>query len=537
MTSLDRDLVRTIIRNSFWSTFGSIAGPLIAFVFGGLTIRYVGIEAAGFSTAIWAILAIAGQLGSLGIVEAAVPALAAAIGNADRDRVRRLVGVVLCVGLVSSSVIGMTLVACSGPVIAWTRTSVSADTAKAFVVLSAASAIPGALSGAMIIILRSASRYDVVTKITLPLSVMTGIMGCVLVPMFPSLLTVALVGIGSSLVGLPVLVAVACRVVPETSRPRLAWSEFPILARTGLWFSLTRLLAVMTGGADDLMIAGGCGAAALPPWTICKRLWMTLHTFLAQHVEHLVPTLGGVHGRSKEVFDRIGAGMHWYVTVVAAAGYTCLAWAGPVIVAMVAGEGVATLCTTPLFAFSITGLFWAMNIIPVISAMARSDSRPAFAVALTANCAQLTALAFLLRTWGVPTIYLAPLIAIPMLIGCLGASGARLCDIGLIGRRVLPVVVPLTCGLVFILASVLTATTWTATSRAIVGVGLAVMVPILTIVTEQCLGVNAEQHRYVQQAIVHVVGRVSGNRRDGGSFQVSEWGKSGHGPSGMNTEA
>lgn len=503
---MDHDLVRTIVRNSFWSTFASIAGPLIAFVFGGLTIRYVGIEAAGFSTAIGAILAIAGQLGSLGMGEAVVPALAAAIGAGDSERVRRLVGVVLCVGFISSGVIGVTLVACAGTVIAWTRTSLPAETAQAFVTLSAASATIGALLNAMIIILRSASRYDVVTKTTLPFSVMAGIAGCVLVPIFPSLLTVALVGIASALVSLPVLVAVACRVVPETSRPILAWSEWPSLARTGFWISLTRLLAVMTGGFDDLMIAGACGVAALPPWTICKRLWLTMHTFLAQHVEHLIPTLGGVRGRSQEVFERVGAGMHWYVTVVAAGGYTFLAWAGPAIVAMIAGAEVGSLCTLPLFAVSMAGMFWALNIIPVISAMARSDSRPGFVVALGTNFAQLVALVILLRTSGVPTIYLTPLAVIPMLLASLGTSDSRLCDVGLIGRRVVPVSVPLICGLTGILTSWAATATWTGVQRTVAGASLAVVVLVVTMAIEHFLGINTEQRRSMTRAVGHALG-------------------------------
>ena len=78
MTVHEPDLLRTIFRNSFWSTFASVASPVLAFLFGGLTIRYVGIEAAGFSMAIGSILGIASRFGTLGIGDAIVPAMAAA---------------------------------------------------------------------------------------------------------------------------------------------------------------------------------------------------------------------------------------------------------------------------------------------------------------------------------------------------------------------------------------------------------------------------------------------------------------------------
>ncbi|NDC62581.1 MAG: hypothetical protein EBZ59_01015 [Planctomycetia bacterium] len=504
----DHDLFRTIFRNSFWSTFTSVASPLITFLFGGLTIRYLGVEASGFSTAVGALSGIIGQVGSLGLSDAVLPALAAAIGAGDRAKVRRLVGVVLSVAVFSSCLTAAAILTFAASIVAWTKTSVPPGIALQYIAISAASTFLSALSNAMVIILRSASRYDLVTKASLPFSLLTGVIGCTVVPLFPSLQTVALIGFCSALLGLPLLFTLARGVVPETARPIFTLAEIPALARYGFWTLLSRLISVMTGGADDLVIAAGCGAAALPPWTISKRAVGTVHAFLAQHVEHLIPTLGSMREKSRQAFDRLAAGMHWYVVVMAAVSYTLVAWAGPAAIAAVAGGEVAALCRISLLAVCLNGLAMSMVIIPIISAMAMSDAKPNFVLGLLNNVAVLSAIVLLSRTLGAPAVYMAGAAVVPCAFVAVGMSSTRLFDPALAWQRIAPVLVPLACGLAGIL------TTWAAPpafsflQRAVVGAMAAPATLFVVLAVERLLGLNAEAHRQLFRVARHALGLV-----------------------------
>jgi O-antigen/teichoic acid export membrane protein len=506
MTHSNQDLLRTIFRNSFWSTFASVASPILVFLFGGLTIRYVGIEAAGFSMAVGSILGIAGQFGTLGIGDAILPAMAAAIAAGDRLRVRMLIGTLLLATAFSSCITAAAIVTFAGPIIDWTRTSIPSSVANAFIAITAVSTIVGSLTGTMMGILRSACRHDIVTKTVLPLSILSGVTGCILVPLYPSLMTVALISCCGGLITLPIFFTLARRIVPETVRPAFSLAEFPSLARYGFWISLTRILSAMTGGVDDLVITAACGAAALPPWSICKKLLLTVHTFLAQHVEHLIPTLGSIREKSRQTFESINAGMHWYVVVLAAAGYTFAAWSGPAIIAAVAGGKVASLCAIPLLSYSVYGIALSLSIIPVISAMALSDAKPGFVISLLVNTSQLIALVLLTRTMGVPAAYYTPLFAIPFLLATLGTSSSRLLDPWLFWRRIRPVLVPATYGLAGVVSSLMVPATFTLLQRAAVGAVLAPCVLALIIATEHCLGINAEPHRQLARVARHAVG-------------------------------
>ncbi len=510
MTHSNHDLLRTIFRNSFWGTFASVASPILAFLFGGLTIRYVGIEAAGFSMAVGSILGIAGKFGTLGIGDAILPAMAAAIGVGDRLRIRMLIGALLLASAFSSCITAAAIVTFAGPIIAWTRTTIPSGVAITFIAITAVSTIVGSLSGTMMRILGSACRHDLITKTGLPLSIIVGIAGCILVPLFPSLMTVALIGCCSSLVSLAIFFTLARRVVPETVQPAFSLAEIPSLARYGFWISLTRVLTAMTGGIDDLTITAACGAAALPPWSICKKLLMTVHTFLAQHVEHLIPTLGSVREKSRQTFESINAGMHWYVVVLAAAGYTFAAWSGPAIIAAAAGSKVAALCEIPLSSYSVFGIFISLSIIPVISSMALSDAKPGFVISLVVNCSQLLALVLLAQNMGVPAAYYAPLFAIPFLVAALGTSSERLLDHELVWQRIRPVLVPLVYGLAGVAMSLGVPPTVTLLQRAAVGAVLATCVLALIIATEHCLGINAEPHRQLARVARHALGLAGG---------------------------
>jgi O-antigen/teichoic acid export membrane protein len=504
----DHDLFGMIVRNSFWSTFTGFAAPVITFLFGGLTIRYVGVEAFGLSTAVGSLLGIVGQFSSLGISEAAVPALAAAIGADDRRKVRRLVGIVVGIAVFSSCVTAAAILTFARPIVAWTKTSVPEDTALQYIAITSASIVISALTNAMMIVLRSASRYDLVTKATLPLSVLTGVIGCTLVPMFPSLLTVALIGCCSALLSLPIFFSLARGIVPETARPAFTLAELPSLARYGVWISLSRLVSVMTGGVDDLVIAAGCGVAALTPWTICKKAVGTVHSFLAQHVEHLIPTLGSLREKSRQTFDNVNAAIHWYVVVVAAISYTFVAWAGPALIAAVAGREVAALSDIGLLAVCLNGLAMSMVIIPMISAMAMSDAKPNFVLGLLNNVAVLSAVVILSRTLGAPAVYLAAAAVVPCTIVAVGISSTRLFDPALAWRRIGPVLAPLACGLIGILSTIAVPVAFPLAQKALVGAVAAPAMLVVILVAERSLGINAEAHRQLFRVIRHTIGAV-----------------------------
>jgi O-antigen/teichoic acid export membrane protein len=497
-------LMKTVFRNSVWSTFAVIASPILQFLFGGLTLRYVGVEATGFSLAVGAVLGMAARFGTFGIGEAALPTIAAALGAHDERKVRGLVGVVLAVFGLSSVATAVAFWTLSGQFVEWAKSSVDSATAAAFIAIACVSHVLGQLNLALSTILRAAKRYDLVTAVTTPLSLVSGVAACTLIPAFPSLMTVAAIGIASASVGLFVGLLAASRAVPAARRPLLALSELPSLARYGFWISLTHAFGSLTGGIDNLAITGICGAAAVPPWAIGKHLWLTAHTFLAQHTEHLIPTLGSLRQTTGDAADGMAMAMHWYVMVLAACGYTLMASCGYLIVGAVAGGDVAALCKPAIFAYSLLGISYALLIIPVIFAMAKGASRPAFIVALLSNTAQIAAVFWLAKRFNAPTVYYAPVAALPLLLLATGTTATRLFDARSAWRWIQPVLVPSIMGLAGIAASIVIVDGgFSAWHRLAAGGLLSACVLAATIVAERLLSINATFHRQLVRVLGH----------------------------------
>jgi O-antigen/teichoic acid export membrane protein len=501
-------LMKTVFRNSVWSTFAVIATPILQFLFGGLTLRYVGVEAAGFSLAVGAVLGLAGRFGTCGIGEAALPAIASSLAAGDERRVRRLIGVVLSIFAASSIVAAIILLACAGRFVHWSKSPVPVATAVAFISISCLSHVFGQMNLALITLLRAAGRYDLVTAVTTPLSLVSGVFACALVPLFPSLITVALLGLASAGVGVVVALAVACRAMPLLRRPLLGLGELPPLARYGFWFLLTHIFATLTGGVDDLVITGTCGAAVVPPWAIGKRLWLTAHTFLAQHAEHLIPTLGGLRHRARETFDGVANAMHWYLMLLAAIGYTLMAWWGEVIVGFVAGGEVAALCRPAIFAYSVLGIGYAAVIMPVITGLAEGNSRPSFIVALLSNCAQLSAVYLIAVSLGAPAVYYAPLVAFPVLLLATGTTTASVFDARAAWSRLAPVAIPLGTGVLGAVASAAAPVGTVPWQRMAIGGVLAASVVLVTIGMERMLSINEIFHDQLRRVLRHTLESV-----------------------------
>jgi O-antigen/teichoic acid export membrane protein len=506
--SASKGLMQTVLRNSVWSTMAVVASPILQFLFGGMTLRYVGVEATGFSLAVAAALGIAARVSTFGIGEAALPAIASALAAGHERRVQRLIGIVLIVFSLSSLATAAAMLACTPLIVHWSKVSVATTTATTFVAISCLTHIVSQVSLALVTILRSAGRYDLVTAITTPLTLLSGVVACILVPLFPSLTTVAMLGLASAVFGLVLGVAAASRAVPAIRRPLLGLSELPALARYGFWLLLTHAFSALTGGVDDLVIAGTCGAAALPPWAVAKRLWLTAHTFLAQHTEHLIPTLGTLSHAGRDAFDRIAMPMHWYVMLLSGVGYTLMAWWGEVIVGVVAGTDVAALCRPAILAYSLLGVGYAMLIIPVIVALAKGASRPAFIVSVLSNCAQIAAVYGLARAAGAPTVYYAPVAALPVLLLATGTTSTRIFDARDAWGRIRPVFIPAALGFLGISVSVTVPGDLVAWKRMAMGGVLAIGVFSATIGVERALSVNAGFHRQLAQVVHYVFGIV-----------------------------
>jgi len=497
-------LLRVILRNTVWSTLAVLATPVLALLFGGLTLRYLGLEQAGYAITVAAVFSIFGRFATLGLGSAALPSLAAAIGADDELRGRRLIGMLLIVFGLSAAIPALVLFAVSPWFTRWTQCPLQPQVAASYILICGLTHVLTQISLVLGTTLRAANRYDLVTLATTPLAFASGVAACVLLPLFPSLLTMAAVSAVAAFIGTGITAWLAVQAVPWLVRPLPGFGELPGLARYGSWLLMGNALASLTTGVDELVITTWCGPAAVPPWAIGKRLWITIHTFLAQHVEHLVPLLGSLRSAEASRVDRIAASMHWYVVSLAAAAFVVMAWGGEAVIGLVAGAAIAPACRPAVLAFSLFGLAFALMIVPVTLGLARGLSRSAFDASVILQVALFGPLCLAAWLLGAPWLYYAPLLGLPVLPLATLTTAMRLGDAHPVRTWLRPVAVPLAAAGFVIGAAYLPA--GLAAARMIVFGGLLAAAVLLgTLSLERWLGMNKECHAQLAGIVAEVI--------------------------------
>lgn len=487
-------LTSTIARNTAWSALAVVATPVLAFLFGGLTLRYLGLEIAGYGLAVGATYSIAARFGTLGLGQAVLPRLAAALAAGDDHRARSLIGILLLVFTASGIAAAAGFYLLTPVFNSWTDAPVATSTAAIYIGLCGFAHALGQVNLALATVLRAANRYDLVTAATTPLAFATGLTACTLLPFYPSLLTMATISASASLLGVLIVGRLAIRTVPLVLRPLPGFFEIPGLIGYAGWLLGGNLLGVLSNGADELLIAASGGFAAVPVWAIGKRLWTTVHTFLAQHVEHLVPLLGGLGVDERARIERIAHLMHWYVMMAAAGAFTFMAWSGPAIVGLIAGNEIGQASRQAIRSFAVYGFCFALVIVPVTFGLARGRPRLSFHVILLQQLTLFLPLWFLTRSIDGPSIFLAPLYGAACLLPLLpfvisGSYGSQ--------DRVAwlkPVTVPVGLAATAIAASGLATMANSALTAVSVGCLMAFMVLGSAVMLERAAGINVDCH-------------------------------------------
>jgi len=487
-------LARTIARNTAWSAFAAIASPLLMFLFGGLTIRYVGLEAAGISVIMSSIFGVAARLTLLGVAEAFIPHMAAAIAADDQLAKKTLFGTVVAFTTGVAAATAILVMACWFLVVDRSPTTTLPKDMDTFLVVVSVTHIVTTVQNVFASVLRSAQRFDLLSAFTVPISFLTGLCGCLILPALPLLTTVATVGLLGAAASLAAAALMARRTVPDIMRPLLAVKTLVHLIRYGAWITLASLLSVLTTSVDALVLAAFCGAAAVAPYHIGKQLFVTGHTMLLQQTEHIGPTLSALGNARRDTADRIARGMLWLTVLLAAVGYSFIAWAGPVLVDTIAGHAVAHFGRVAIQSYAAYGLFMSLLIVPVTSGIATGFTRLAFLVGLVVGPCLLVGIATLGYFAGAPAVYLSPMLAIPGLILLLGTTPLHLCDTGVLSRRLAVIAAPLTLATVAIYVSALINPGLSSPNRLVTAavIGVAMIPAVLGI--ERVLHRNHDLH-------------------------------------------
>jgi len=398
------------VRNFLFNNIGTVGTFVIAFLFAGLTVRYLGEARAGYFMAIAALTGINAFLGDFGLGTPAVRRVA--ILNAQRDfsTARAIVGSVMTASFFSALLIALPMMLLFPLVFKWARLDAvyQADAFWATIFLMSGFVLTQ-ISNPWRATFNALERYGLISGLDTVFGMLAGLLGIAILILLPTMAALAAVRFGVILCRFLVSAYYVHRLLHGTAWPTWSWKEIRPMLGFGGWVYLGTIGRTLLQRIDRLVLVTFLGSSALPYYEVPQRIYGQVHGALARQSQFLFPMLASYGDAIAVQVKRLDDRLRWFIALASGFAYTGVALIGPDLLGMIVGHDFGLKVRLPVYLMCVQGFFQAQDIVPYYESYAAGFGKPNAVVELTQG-ALVVLTAFLL---------------IPR-IGYLGASIAQL---------------------------------------------------------------------------------------------------------------
>jgi len=384
---ISASLLHRTVRNSIFITLGTAVTFVLAFVFGGLTIRYLGNSRAGYFLTLQALLALNALIGGFGLGTPAIRRVAELHVQKEWHIARKIVGSVLLMNGIIGLVFGTIIIGIFPYIFRWSRLDVIYQTdafgATCFVVMTF---FFGQLSGAFSTSYEALQRYDISTSINATYGFLSGMLGITVLIFIPSMTAIACVGFVLSSIRILTDAVFVTRILKKFPWPTWCWQEIKPMIGFGGWSYLASLGGFLFTNADRLILTSFLGSAAMPYYTIPQSLYTQAHSALASQARFLFPMVASFGKHATTQIAQYEDRMRWFVALVSGIIYAGIAIAGPSILAILVNPDFARLSKIPLFLACIQGFSHAQMIVPYYTSWGIGKGAPNTTAQIVNGC-------------------------------------------------------------------------------------------------------------------------------------------------------
>jgi O-antigen/teichoic acid export membrane protein len=403
-------MLKEAVRHSTFTTLGSLANTVIGLLFAGLTIRFLGVQRAGFLLLIQSVVGISATTGGLGLGTAAIRRIAVLDGQRKLSEVRTCLGLVLCVNLFVGLIIAALLPVVFPWIFQWSRTNVVFRTDAFYAcVLLALTFLVQQISGAYAIVLPGMRRYDLVAVLGTVSGLLSGGGGLLVLSINRTMTALAALSLTSSVLILAINIFLVRRLVQAIIIPTWNLSVLRSLLRFGSWVYLEQIFSLLVGNLDRILLTSFLGSAVLPYYVIGQRAVSQVHTLLTSQSQYLFPMLAAKGDPASSGIEGVEDRLRWFVGFMSAAIYGGLAIIAYPLLAELVGDGFARQALVLFVLACVQGFLVAQNIVPYFISYGEGRSAPNAVLTVANN----------------GLVFATMLLLVPRL-GVLGASLAQL---------------------------------------------------------------------------------------------------------------
>lgn len=389
--------MRKALSNTVWSSVSSITNAVLSLFVAGLTIRWLGLEEAGFVLFLGAVVGANKSVFSLGLTGGCLRYVSEAHGRRDWASARRLIDTIVSFNAISTGilVVGLSLL------IPWfiDISSYTADREAALtygqMVLFAL--LIGSFGGTCSSGIRAAQDFRFLALTGTAFRIFSNVAKVVFLSFSPTLLTLGIIEVVISVLSVGVFGRKFYKVYGFIPRMQPQWRVFQELWRFSRWSYLQSLGTTVLGNFDRILVATFFSAAALPLYSMAKRGYLIGHDVIAGLASFFFPMLSSVGEQKHEIIERIEPRVRWMLTGVGIIFYGGMILVGPTFLNWIVMPGFGTEIAPLIMIFGCVGMISLQTVMPYHVAMA--TDRPWLTTLCQYSNTALTFLVMLFFAW------------------------------------------------------------------------------------------------------------------------------------------
>ena len=372
-----KSLFKQSITNSFYLNVGSGSSAIIALLFTGFKIRFLGVEAAGFLILFDSITSMGTRFGGFGFGTAALRKIAVYNDQKKFKEMRSTLAAVLFIDMLLGLVIGTAMIIGFPWIFKWSKTSeiLLSDAYNATIFLGV-SIVLRQLFKTYSVVFSALQRYDIIALINTIFSLLTGCIGIITLIFFPTMTALAIVTFLLVLIHACVNIEVVRKLTGGFVFPKWNLRELKSMAKFGVWVYFGTLSSMLVNGADRIILTTFLGSQSLPYYEVGQKVVIQVHTFLAGQSQFLFPMLASKGERIKDVLNKIEDRLRWFVTTIASIVYGSIALVAYPLLTILIGEDFAKIALVPFVIACMQGFFLSISIVPYHISWARGHGAP-----------------------------------------------------------------------------------------------------------------------------------------------------------------
>jgi O-antigen/teichoic acid export membrane protein len=366
---------QSLLKSSGYAGISNLIELVLALLTAGLSIRFLGLEDAGFFLFFESLMQVNGGLFNLGFQSAVTKHAGQAIAEGEEGQARRFFEVGMSYDLLVVFLPCLIILGIAPLVVEWSGYSGNTTTALTYIYLSCGTLLFSKLQQVFSTGLMIRHSYGLISSFRIVSNILTNALRIGILLWIPSLPALGWTNAGVMLVGSCILGCLCIRKNHFAPRLRFARKELSQLWNFSKWEYIWSLCSMLTSNMDRILIVKYFGLGVLPIYSMAKRVLTLGHRFIAGFTDYLFPILSGQSQANRAtMIQRMDYSLRWSLYGAAALVYGSAIILGPTFLDLVVGDQFGSQVQPYLIAFSAVGFIFLLDILPYHAARANGQT-------------------------------------------------------------------------------------------------------------------------------------------------------------------